>query len=61
MLGELASMPNVPASTWLSVFALGLMDAVVFVVEFFRTRPVATPAALSLLPPRGREAGVVVE
>lgn len=57
-----ASIPRVPASIWLKVFARGLVLAeAAFATEFFRTRPPVTPAALSLRPPRGLEEGVVVE
>jgi hypothetical protein len=58
---ELDSNPRVAESTWLSVFALGLIVPALPAVEFFRTRPLATPATLSLRPDRGRADGVVDE
>ena len=58
----MVSIPIVAVSTWLNVFARGLvLTVLLFATEFFLTRPVETPAALSLRPVRGLDEGVEVK
>lgn len=55
-------MPKVDASTWLSVFARGLIVWFAeLAIEFLRTLEFATPTALSRRPFLGLAEGVVVE
>lgn len=60
---EPESMPSVAESKFEIVLALGRVvpEVLLFATEFFRTRPPATPAALSRRPLLGLEDGVVVE